>query len=62
MNDSTSHEGYTWANGLLTYKGRLVVGSEKDLRSLIMKEVHGTSEGGHSGMEKTYRRAKRSFY
>ncbi|KAF7154542.1 hypothetical protein RHSIM_Rhsim01G0254600 [Rhododendron simsii] len=37
MDDPTNHEGYTWANGLLTYKGRLVVGSEKDLRFLIMK-------------------------
>lgn len=60
--DPYSHKSYSWSNGLLTRKGKLVVSPNEVLRSKIMLEVHGNSEGGHSGMEKTYKRLKRSFY
>ncbi|KAF7119456.1 hypothetical protein RHSIM_Rhsim13G0234900 [Rhododendron simsii] len=61
-NDPTSNEGYNLSQGVLTYKGRLVVNSDAQLRAFIMQEIHATPLGGHSGTEKTYRRAKRSFY
>lgn len=60
--DPTSHAKYSWSQGLLTYKGKLVVGQEKGLRLFIMQEVHASPVGGHSGTERTYRRAKRSFH
>lgn len=61
-NDPTSNEGYNLSQGVLSYKGRLVVSSDAQLRALIMQEIHATPLGGHSGTEKTYRRAKRFFY
>ncbi|KAF7112285.1 hypothetical protein RHSIM_RhsimUnG0245400 [Rhododendron simsii] len=55
--------GLTLLNkGVLTYKGWLVVSSDVQLRTLIMQEIHATPLGGHSGTERTYKRAKRSFY
>lgn len=34
-NDSQAHPGYEWYNDILTYKGKLVVGKDKVVRSLI---------------------------
>lgn len=60
--DPTSHEGYVWSHGVLTNKEKLAVGSDKELRDLILKEIHSSAEGGHSGMERTYKRGKWPFY
>lgn len=43
--DPTSHDKYSWSHGVLTYKGRLVVGPEKGLKHLIMLEVHASLWG-----------------
>lgn len=60
--DATSHAGYIWEHGKLTYKGCLVVGASVDLRKRIIEEYHNSTVGGHSGIDKTVRRIKRTFY
>ena len=40
---------YTYAQGLLRYKGRVVIGLDEDLRARVMQAVHDSSLGGHSG-------------
>lgn len=60
--DLASHEHYSWQHDLLTYKGKLVVGSVGNVRAQILQKLHGSPIGGHSGTERTYKRVKRSFY
>lgn len=60
-NDPTSHEGYSWHHDLLTFNGKLVVGSVGNVKTQILQELHGSPVGGHSGTERTYKRVKRSF-
>lgn len=48
-NELSSHVGYSWTEGLLTYKGRLVVSSNALLGAQIMQEIHAIAMGGHSG-------------
>lgn len=62
VQDPNSHHGFSWANGILTYKGSLVVGNSQDLRKQLMAAYHNSSMGGHSGIDKTTRRIKRTFY
>lgn len=62
VQDTTSHPGFSWAQGVLTYKGSLVVGNSTDLRTQIITAYHNSAEGGHSGIEKTARRIKRTFF
>lgn len=57
-----SHKGYSLDHGVLTYKGCLVVGNSTDLRTKLIEAYHASSVGGHSGMDKTTRRIKRTFY
>lgn len=59
---SSTHQGYAWDHGILTYKGCLVVGDSTDLRNQIMAAYHNSTVGGHSGIDKTTRRIKRTFY
>lgn len=62
LSNPVSHEGYSWHQDLLTYKGKLVVGVMGNTEALILQELHGSPVGGHSGTERTYKRVKRSFY
>ncbi|KAJ4777533.1 polyprotein [Rhynchospora pubera] len=48
--------------GVLKKKGRLYVGSDAVIKEKILKELHATSIGGHSGMQATYQRIKKIFY
>ncbi|KAJ4801231.1 polyprotein [Rhynchospora pubera] len=48
--------------GLVKKKNRLYVGIGAEVRNKIMEELHATAIGGHSGMQSTYHRIKRSFY
>lgn len=45
------HEGsYTWCQGQLLYKGRVVISNDAPLKSKLLHEMHGTEVGGHSGV------------
>ena len=60
--DPNSHQGFSWENDTLTYKGSLVVGNSPDIRKQLMAAYHSSSMGGHSGVDKTTRRIKMTFY
>jgi hypothetical protein len=40
-------------------KGRMFVGNDARVKEKIMKELHATSIGGHSGMQATYQRVNK---
>lgn len=53
-----SHKNYTWQHGSLKRKGKLVAGNDSQLRSRLIELWHSSTQGGHSGIEVTYRRLK----
>lgn len=48
--------------GLVRKKKKLDIGLSGGVRKRIMKELHASAIGGHSGMRATYQRIKRTFY
>lgn len=53
---------HTYNGGLLRYKNKLMVGEENQMREKIIDMVHNSSEGGHSGINGTYKKMKSYFY
>ncbi|KAJ0640342.1 putative nucleotidyltransferase, Ribonuclease H [Helianthus annuus] len=53
---------YTWMDGLLKRKQKLVVGADVELRKRLIHLCHSSSMGGHSGVHATYQRLKSFFY
>ena len=53
---------YTWANNELRRKDRLVVGDDQPLRTELLKQFHGGSVGGHSGVKTTTNKLCSVFY
>lgn len=49
---------YTLTNGVLTYKGKIIIGDCLPLKEQIFQMVHDSPVGGHAGYEKTYQRLK----
>lgn len=60
--DAGSHPHYKWQQEQLTRKGKLVVGDNPDIKSLIMNWMHSSPQGGHSGVEVTLRKIQAVFY
>lgn len=58
--DSVAH--FTLQNGLLRYKGRIVVGNTGSLQQRLISTFHNSALGGHSGERATYQRIKLLFY
>ena len=53
---------YSYHDGILRYKKRLVVGDQGDIREKIITALHDSQVGGHSGIQASYLRAKNLFY
>ncbi|GJZ81438.1 transposon ty3-I gag-pol polyprotein [Tanacetum coccineum] len=51
-----SHKHYTWTNGQLRRKGKLVVGNNEALRQQLLQYFHSDPSGGHSGVQATIKR------
>ncbi|KAJ3705864.1 hypothetical protein LUZ61_009569 [Rhynchospora tenuis] len=60
-NDSQESD-YTVHQGVIKYKGRICVGNGQNWREKLLKEVHDSTVGGHSGILVTYQRLKSMFY
>lgn len=60
---STQHppSKFTWSQGLLKRKGRLVIRKDVDLRDNLIKLIHTSPFGGHSGAEVTYKKLSSGF-
>ncbi|KAH6778749.1 hypothetical protein C2S52_009986 [Perilla frutescens var. hirtella] len=53
---------YTFSQGTLFYKGRIVLPRESDWIPKLIEEFHATPGGGHSGAFRTYRRLAGNLY
>ncbi|KAL8151213.1 hypothetical protein V2J09_021021 [Rumex salicifolius] len=58
----TAHPSYTYCNGELRRKGKLVVGNDEGVKTHIFKWLHDSALGGHSGRDATARRITSLFY
>ncbi|KAL4297251.1 hypothetical protein GQ457_12G025690 [Hibiscus cannabinus] len=54
--------GYTENQGLLLFKGRVVVPNESALRSRLLREFHSSPLGGHAGIARTFHRLSNNFF
>lgn len=62
ISNPNSHPHYTWQDNKLTRKGRLVIGDSPSLKQQILPWMHSSPQGGHSGVEVTYKKVKALFY
>lgn len=53
---------YKWANGILSRKGKKVVGNTLQTRKIILEWLHASPQGAHSGVQATLKRIKSLFY
>ncbi|KAL2248535.1 UNVERIFIED_CONTAM: Transposon Ty3-G Gag-Pol polyprotein [Sesamum indicum] len=60
--DITSFPNYSYELGVLKKGGRICVGSHGGIREKILKALHDSALGGHSGIHGTYQRMKPLFY
>lgn len=56
QSDPNLHLSYSWQNGELRRKGKLVVGNLENLKSKFLELYHDSAIGGHSGVSVTGRR------
>ena len=59
---SPNEKGYALEKGLITYKGRLWIGSNLALQTKLIASLHDSAIGGHSGIQATYQRLKQLYY
>lgn len=52
---------FSLQEGIIRYKKRIWLGSNKDLQVQILSALHDSPSGGHSGFPVTYRRIKQLF-
>jgi hypothetical protein len=57
--DSVPH--FSYQHGLLRYKNRIWLGTNKELQLKVMQALHASALGGHSGSPVTYRRVRHLF-
>lgn len=60
--DTSFRPCYTWTQNQLERKEIIIVGNNFKLRKLLLKELHASSMGGHSGLEATKKRISSHFY
>ena len=53
---------YAWCNGLLFFKGRVVIPSHAAFRTKLLHEMHDTKIGGHSRVLRTFKKLAQQFY
>lgn len=55
-------KGYSLANGLIRFQGRLVIGDDKELKEKILKSLHCSPLRGHSGIQATYHKIRQLLF
>jgi Reverse transcriptase (RNA-dependent DNA polymerase)/RNase H-like domain found in reverse transcriptase/Integrase zinc binding domain len=53
---------YNETNGIIRYKGGLCVGNAGEWRRKMLREMHESGMGGHSGVLGTYQKVKKLFH
>lgn len=51
-----NHSHYSWSQGQLLWKGKLVIGQDAALRTQLLKLFHDSVIGGYSRLHATYQR------
>lgn len=62
LHDPLKHPKFTWHRGELWRKGKLFIGADAELKLLILKWLHDSPIGGHSGRDVTAARVKSLFF
>lgn len=63
INARTTHKAYyKLQGGILSRKGKIMVGHNPNIRKQLIAFYHGSSIGGHSGISATLKRLKQEFY
>lgn len=57
-----SVEHYTLHNGLIRYKGKIVIGNKPQLHNKLIAAMHDSAVGGHSDILVTIRKLKQLFH
>jgi len=60
--NSLNNSKYSMHAGLLLYKGRILLGDNLDLKLKVLQYLHCDPMAGHSGYERTIKRARKDFY
>lgn len=60
--EATFKRFYSWSQGILRRKSKIVVPQNIDLRNDILEWLHGSGQAGHSGRDATIQRVKSLFY
>jgi hypothetical protein len=62
-NDSrTRNVDYEIDDGIIYYKGKILIPKDANLKSILLGEAHDTPISGHLGTTKTYKQLSRLFY
>lgn len=61
INAGRAPEGYSFTDQQLRKRGRLMVGNKESLRRKLIRLIHASAEGGHSGVAVTIQKMKRLF-
>ena len=56
-----SEPGYTLQDGILRFQGRVWIGEDTNIQQHLIRALHDSAAGGHSGFHATYNRVKRMF-
>lgn len=62
QSDPTSMSQYVQREGLVLFKGRLILPKTSAIIPALVAEFHSTAIRGHSGFTKTYKRQAVNFY
>jgi len=60
--DPSTYETFSWNNDSLWYKYCLYLCKNSQLKQNILRELHTSPLGGHSGFLKSYHRVKKDFF
>nr|ADX31265.1 unknown [Triticum aestivum] len=60
--DPGSDSDYSLKDGVMRYKGRIWIGSDSMIQQSLVKALHDSAVGGHSGFYATYHRIKNLFF
>lgn len=60
--DPTLHPKFSFANNTLRRNGKIVIGNDPEVKLKILKWLHDSAVGGHSGRDATLHRIKSLFY
>lgn len=62
IEDSSSLPNFTFQEGLLLYRNRLVIPKDDALRQSLLHEFHASKIGGHAGIYRTFHRLSSNLF